>query len=326
MSAPPATPSTGSRSGAGAGTGERLTLTTHDGERLLTELHRPAPGEPIRGSVLIRTPYGLQHQRRIAASLTDRGHLCWLQDTRGKFGSSGVFDPYREEAEDGLWSIRQIRSSPRHQGPLLLLGSSYGATCALEAARLADAEEPAEHLVEGVVAIVPTIGLAETAVGRDGTLRIRDRFGWWHQHAFTATMRRPLPDELLERICATSASRGPGDAAAAWAETLGWSAPQLTAWEAMWAMHPEPLEERFGHCMSPLLVISGTSDFFADRAEDLRHSWGSRTSTQDSSLISGPWGHTLQGRSPDLGRRIAQWMTDRTETTTARRPRETSIR
>lgn len=286
--------------------GESQPITVSGGAVLHTELHHPAPGSSARGSVLVRTPYGLASQRGLAASLSARGFLCWLQDVRGKHGSSGTFDPYRTEAGDGLTTVRHIRGSAAHRGPLLLMGSSYGATCALEAARYCPGAE-----VDVVVALVPTIGRRETARALDGSLRVRDRFGWWHQHAFTPRTRPPLDDEQLDELTRDADEHGPTQAAHRHHERLGWPQAQLEAWRAMWQERDVALEERFGACRAPLLVISGQQDFFADRAEPLRAAWGSRTAQQDSTLLTGPWGHTLQGRDPDLGARIDRWIDSR---------------
>lgn len=317
---------------------EEQRIITADGARLHTVLHRPVGGES-RGDVLIRTPYDQVHQRGTAASLTARGFRCWLQDVRGTHGSTGVFDPYRTEADDGVASVRHILARQDRPAPLLLMGSSYGATCALEtAARVAgdsptspgcpaspaisgssrrtagnapdDAAEIA-RMITGVIAIVPTIGRAETARALDGTPRVRDRFGWWHQHAFTSRMRRPLSPAQLDALTREAEEHGPVETARRHRDRLGWPPEQLDAWDQMWRQVPASLDDRFGDCEAPLLVVSGEQDFFADRAEPLRAAWGCRTAHQDSTLITGPWGHSLRGRDPDLGARIDRWIDGR---------------
>lgn len=303
---------------------EKQQIITADGATLHTERHRPTEETP-RGDVLIRTPYGLAHQRGMAASLTARGFRCWLQDVRGTSASSGVFDPYRTEADDGLVTVRHILAQQNRSGPLMLMGSSYGATCALEAARTADhtastisaRRDGQAHMakgipaIAGVIAIVPTIGRGETAHAMDGTPRVRDRFGWWHQYAFTRHRRAPLSNAQLDTLTREAAEHGPRETARRRNDLLGWPPEQMEAWDEMWRQEPISLEDHFGESTAPLLVISGERDFFADRAEPLRAAWGCRTTHQDSTLITGPWGHSLKGRDPNLRSRIDRWIDTR---------------
>jgi predicted acyl esterase len=109
---------------------------------------------------------------------------------------------------------------------VVLLGTSYGAHAALATACV---DQP-----DGVVAMVPALGLGETARTRGGVLQLASRLGWWLAH----DVRRPWADVVAAR-------RGDADRAAA-----------------------------VGALTCPLLALGGTDDFFAHDTVDLWSAWG----------------------------------------------------
>src|SRR5882757_4566718 len=93
-------------------------ITMRDGIRLQADIWRPATGGayPL---LLQRTPYnradsfavivnaGIEPLRAVA-----EGFVVVIQDTRGRFGSEGVFDPFRTEATDGFDTIQWLAAQP----------------------------------------------------------------------------------------------------------------------------------------------------------------------------------------------------------------------
>ena len=71
-----------------------------------------------------------------------------LQDTRGRFASDGEFDPFRDEAADGVDTIAWAAAQPWSAGTVGMYGGSYfGATQLLAAA----AAPPALRAITPVV-------------------------------------------------------------------------------------------------------------------------------------------------------------------------------
>ena len=80
-----------------------------DGTCLLTDRYWPRGhgGEPV---ILMRSPYGRTSVWALAARLlAERGYQVILQSCRGTGGSGGEFDAYRNEAQDGLATLRLDR-------------------------------------------------------------------------------------------------------------------------------------------------------------------------------------------------------------------------
>ncbi|MEV4999519.1 CocE/NonD family hydrolase [Nocardioides sp. LML1-1-1.1] len=246
-----------------------------------------------RGLVLVRTPYDARCHHDLARSLAARGLDCLVQDVRGRHRAAGSWVPYRHEAEDGAATLRDLASAGI-PGPYLLYGASYEAHAALEAARTVP------HLVSGVLAAVPALGLHETAWSRAGVPRHRDRIGWWTIHGFARTDEPALPPRRLAAATAVAEQDGP----LAVPDFLGWPEERRAAWARLWAAEPVDLGRYAG---LPLLVVTGDTDPFDDHARALAAATG-------ADLLSGPWGHDLGiGTDSSPGPRMLAWLRDRTE-------------
>lgn len=271
-----------------------LSVTLADGCRLLAD-HYPVPGPDTtgraRGTVLLRTPYGRARHRAQAASWNRAGFDVVVQDVRGRYGSEGEWRPYRSEGDDGAATVRSLASQGVLRGRVLLAGASYDAHCALEAARTLELGDPGEAVpgrsepAVAVVAMVPALGLFETAHDPQGRPRLRDRIGWWHQHGFARESGPPLPDDELDRLCDQARRHGVLSVVEDGVHGPGASA----AWRRLWAASPLDLTARYGSLRTPLLVIGGSRDFFAAETLRLAGAWGQGR----TELLWGPWGHRL---------------------------------
>lgn len=252
-----------------------------------------------RGLVLIRTPYGADQHASTARSWSERGYHCLVQDVRGRYRSEGTWSPYAHEHDDGGHVLDRLTAE--HPGlPVVLYGASYAAHAALEAARAATGpgEGTGPGPVAAVIALVPALGLAETAWDAEGEPQIRHRIGWWHEHGRTRRPEPPLPPDELDRRTAQAREHGVIDAADHW----GWTRETRAAWRRLWTARRLDLAERYGRITAPLLVISGDEDFFHHDARRLADAWNA-----PSHFTSGPWGHLLVGGITDeaLRARIA---------------------
>ncbi|GAA1904015.1 hypothetical protein GCM10009737_00880 [Nocardioides lentus] len=178
--------------------------------------------------LVARTPYGAAAHAAEGTAWAARGVGFVVQDVRGRHRSPGDFVPYAEDRyDDGPALLAWVRE--RVAVPVVLTGTSYGAHAALATASAPGVEPPA-----GVVAMVPALGLGETARTRGGVLQLASRLGWWLAH----DVRRPWSDVLAAR-------RHDAERAAA-----------------------------VGRLTCPLLAVGGTDDFFAHDTLDLASAWG----------------------------------------------------
>lgn len=245
------------------------------------------PGWP-RGTILIRTPYGRGQYEAQAGAWQHAGYDVIVQDVRGRYGSTGEWHPYCREGDDGAATAICLARAGLLRGPLVLAGASYDAHCALEAARTLETTRSGSGTAiraAAVVALVPALGLFETARDPDGTPRLTDRIGWWHMHGFGRESAPPLAPAELERRSRTAADQGPEQLV----HDAEYGPGSRAAWARLWSAPRTDLQARYGMRNTPLLLVSGQNDFFAAEALALAAAWsGGRTA-----LLWGPWGHRL---------------------------------
>ena len=75
--------------------------------------------------ILIRTPYRRQNALRLGWVYAERGYHVLVQDTRGRFGSTGEFFPVANEIEDGRATVQWIKEQPFCNGRVGSFGISY---------------------------------------------------------------------------------------------------------------------------------------------------------------------------------------------------------
>jgi putative CocE/NonD family hydrolase len=104
-----------------------IAVPMRDGVVLRADLYRPKGGGRL--PVLVyRTPYnrgdGAVDTVAVRAAVR-RGYAVLLQDVRGRYGSGGVFDPYRQEGKDGYDTIEWAARQPWSNGAVGTFGLSY---------------------------------------------------------------------------------------------------------------------------------------------------------------------------------------------------------
>ncbi|MFV9507432.1 MAG: CocE/NonD family hydrolase [Oscillochloridaceae bacterium umkhey_bin13] len=110
-----------------------LAVQMPDGVILYADLISPqAPG--TFPTILIRTPYGRPSERapaavsgliKVATRFAERGYHVLVQSVRGRFGSQGIFEPFVNEAADGLATLAWIAQQSWFDGNLGMWGASY---------------------------------------------------------------------------------------------------------------------------------------------------------------------------------------------------------
>ncbi|PZR53740.1 hypothetical protein DNL40_06350 [Xylanimonas oleitrophica] len=282
-----------------------FSVTAPDGAVLggtLVHAHGPA-----HGVVVLRTPYDADQHLPQARSLARRGLDCLVQDVRGRYSSTGDWAPYVGEAEDGVVTLDTLHHHGV-RGPVVAYGASYAAHAALELAR-------ADRRVRKVVAMVPALGLHETAYAPDGTPQHLDRLGWWAVHGSGRQDHPPLPPAVLHEAAHRARREGPVAAA----RRLGWDGHRLDAFRRLWQAPALDLS-RYADASAELLVVTGDHDSFDGYARRLAAAWGTRSGATRA-VVSGPWGHDLGISTPDHalrdtlatagspGEAAARWMT-----------------
>ena len=103
-----------------------LLTPMRDGTRLYAALYRPADGScfPV---LLIRSPYSTQHPRYIdwAVRFARHGYAVVMQDSRGRYESSGKWHPYIDETADGYDTLQWLGQQDWCDGTIGTFGASY---------------------------------------------------------------------------------------------------------------------------------------------------------------------------------------------------------
>ena len=106
---------------------EAVRIPVGDQVHLAADVYHPLGTEPPKGTILIRTPYGISplhalgHARLFAA----RGYQVLANSCRGTFGSEGDMNPGRTEADDGQAVLAWMREQPWYTGSFAMVGTSY---------------------------------------------------------------------------------------------------------------------------------------------------------------------------------------------------------
>ena len=121
---------------------ETIMAPMRDGVRLATDVYLPESPGPFP-AILERTPYGRQTASRgeitavsrtpasraeIAAYFAAHGYVVVYQDTRGRYGSEGVFVKYLSDGEDGFDTCAWLREQASSNGGFCIMGLSYSAS------------------------------------------------------------------------------------------------------------------------------------------------------------------------------------------------------
>ena len=133
----------------GVGWVPRLEVPGAEGVTLLTDHYVPFADQGY-GTILVRTPYGrgFPWAHLYGVAFAEQGFHVLLQSCRGTGGSTGRFEPFRNEAADGQAAVAWLRGQDWFTGRLGTIGSSY-----LGYVQLALAEDPPPELKAAIVQV-----------------------------------------------------------------------------------------------------------------------------------------------------------------------------
>ena len=102
---------------------KELNIAMNDGVSLSTSIFVPKGRGPFT-TVLVRTPYSTYAEEWMGQAFNLFRIAVVLQDVRGKYRSEGEFYPFINEREDGLQTLRWIRSQSWSDGKVAGWGAS----------------------------------------------------------------------------------------------------------------------------------------------------------------------------------------------------------
>jgi putative CocE/NonD family hydrolase len=286
-------------------------IRMRDGVLLRADVWRPAAGG--RFPVLVyRTPYDrrlVQGDGSTVARAAARGYAVVVQDVRGRYGSEGEFEPYRNEGKDGYDTIEWAAVQPWSNGSIGTFGLSYPGAVQW----LAAVESP-PHLK----AMVPAMTFSTPSnFFYSGGVFDMSWTGWiWNNIAPDVRARKGLPGP-----------RTGEEAGAAWARLRDSVlrrlsdlhefrdvAPYLFAWLAHPAGDPwwdwAELRGRYGRVRAAVLNLSGWHDEAYGPEGAVTNYLGLRAARRETDprarLVLGPWVHGGPMRSAEAQSRSGE--------------------
>jgi putative CocE/NonD family hydrolase len=285
-----------------------------DGTALHTVILLPAGLGPWP-ALLIRHPYDVTDDTKSGRVDVERfvaaGYLVALQDVRGRFGSTGEFDPSASEAADGADAVAWLAALPECTGVVGMWGASYASETQFSA--LLGGSPALRSIVPAVTPVasgrggfrfrggVPEVGSmtawSHFAIAPNQVARISDAA----EHAAEATRWSRAEGLILDgELFRAGGLTEPLDVDA----TLAWMRDRLT----------EPLDSpahwvgkvagRIDAIDVPVFLIGGWFDVFLGSTLEVYRQLRDLAATSGSArphLLIGPWSHdNMSGTIGDL--------------------------
>ncbi|MCU1536730.1 MAG: CocE/NonD family hydrolase [Humibacillus sp.] len=270
-----------------------LPVPMGDGTVLLTDHWAPAqpmPGAPV---LLIRTPYGRVGSGAEARAFAERGHHVVVQSCRGHFGSGGDFEPFFDEASDGLDCVAWVEAQDWFGGSIHTYGPSYvgltqwALTTALPAS------------VQGMVISISARSFVSSIVHHRGGFGMETAVTW---NVLLASMEDSPVRQLATQLAARGGIRRGSDAippTRAVERATGHDPSFYQDWLAHDEDDPWWQPTVFGTdpaTVPPLVLVAGFYDLFGHaQVEDFV---ALRAAGRPVRLVAAPWTHLSQGISP----------------------------
>ena len=292
----------------GVGWIPRLEVPGAEGVMLLTDHYVPL-ADLGRGTILVRTPYGrgFPWAYLYGAAFAEQGFHVLLQSCRGTGGSTGQFEPFRNEAADGQATVAWLRGQEWFTGRLGTIGPSYLGYVQLALAGAPPPElkaavvqvglhDPAAMIHPGgVFALANVLSAAAATFSSQGMLR-----------AMRAVVRLQLRYKRATRILPLRQ---------ACRQALGEPVPYLEQWldhedpgDAYW----RDLRLDLSRWRVPTALQGGWYDAALDQT--LAQYAALRANGCEASLLVGPWSHSSAFAKEGLrmiSRQALAWMTER---------------
>lgn len=267
---------------------EQAAIPMRDGVRLRASVYRPK--RDGKYPVILQTgPYdmekNLDEMPALFRNLARRGYAVVAMDSRGRYGSEGVFRPFADEIDNAFDAVTWASSRPWSNGRVGLTGISYlgwtsycagiagppGLVAIMPSAINYGLENP-----HGVPYLGSMAGWLIWA-GRPGTTAtdVTRRIDWLHLPLDRIDDEAGLPSAAFDAMVEERPLQVPG------------------------ALTPEEIEGRLAKITVPTYVVAGWYDelnegMLANYVRQAKHS-------KDLRLVVGPWHHNVNTayRGPD---------------------------
>ncbi|WP_182358684.1 CocE/NonD family hydrolase [Tomitella gaofuii] len=275
-------------------------FTTGDGEHVKADIYRP---DMLPAPVILqRTPYTKDWHVELGERIARAGYIGIIQDVRGQNASTGAWDPFVNEADDGAAAVEWAAGVDGCDGRVALIGTSYAGATALKAATrrpeslvaVVAAETPADYYDDTVfpggvlaLAFIETWllrNIANSAAGRlsdgpDIQRAMTDVYENRMDEAFQFTPPIGLPALHPDR----------SEIAPYFASWLGPHRTRTTYWDDI------SLRPVLTDIDVPVLVIGGWYDVFVGGTIEIFQRLAA--AGRDTRLLVGPWSHNMWGRT-----------------------------
>jgi putative CocE/NonD family hydrolase len=283
-----------------------LRVVMPDGVTLLADHYtaRHTPTDSTPPTVLVRSPYGRTGPSALlyGRALAERGFQVVIQSVRGTFGSGGRFVPQVHERDDGMATVRWIRSQPWFGGQLATTGMSYSGY--VQWAIADDAELDAVCLQ----ATTPNFG---DSTYDGGSFSLGLSLPWTRLVSRQETLRERLTGQLVSKELRAGLNHLPladGDRV-----TLGEHADFYQDWlvhdpgDDYWTAQSHT--PRVGKVHAPVSMRTGWYDIFLPW---MLRDYATLTEIGNPPRLTiGPWGHVSPGMLRGITRETIDFLSER---------------
>lgn len=285
-----------------------VAVPMRDGVRLATDVYRSdtAARLPV---LLQRLPYDREDLTSVMYSMdvlraVRAGYAVVVQDTRGRYGSQGDFDPFTAEGDDGVDAIAWAAAQPWADGRVGMVGGSYvGATQWLAASGAPEA-------LRGIAPYLTAADYHEGWTYQGGAFALGFALRWAYASLALAEVDRRVArgdattDDLLAVVVEAHHSDALYDRLPLRdVPELDDLAPYYRTWlahptyDAYWrALAPREHHQRI---TAPAFNIGGWYDLFLggtlSNFTGMRTAGGTPRARSLQRLVVGPWSHGVTG-------------------------------
>jgi uncharacterized protein len=257
-------------------------VAMRDGVHLYANIFLPAGGGRVP-TVLVRTPYNKGPDLSAGwAPFVERGYAMMIQDVRGRYESEGVFDPLRQESNDGEDTLNWIARQPWSNGKIGMTGGSYVGIVQWKAALLNN-----PHLK----AIFPVVSGYDDYRDRfyspGGAMKIGQRLEWMAENLKEPGFHPDFARFTLHLPLRTSDVAATGRMSPMYRDAVA-----HPAFDAFW--RAISTREQLAKIRIPVFAVGGWYDNYAQ--SDLEAFAALRKTTGLNRVVIGPWPHNMSIR------------------------------
>ena len=290
-----------------------LEVLTRDGVVLATDVYRPA-GTGSWPTLVLRTPYGKERIEQLNTSFdvlrgVRAGYAVVTQDVRGRYASSGRFEPFTFERSDGVDAIDWAAAQEWSDGTIGLIGASYFGVTQWTAATAG------QTAVRAMAPMITTDQYFNGWAYQDGAFQLGFNLFWAAGSLAMGELLRGVADGRFEAARLGEHVRLVDDMASVYERFPISAQPELddlAPYYAEWLRHPSyddfwkatAPKESYAQICAPALNIGGWYDLFLKGTlanyAGMKAGGGTPQARDRQRLVIGPWAHgTHDGTFPE---------------------------